>query len=192
MSDLIREIEAAQVRAGEAAVIAHLEASGFGSLTRVDAAQVQAAEELAVAGAGALAEIRAAYSETFGMFATDALICETIRDAGGLSDLVRELDVALNGEAGAAQYGTSLRNLVAQVQRQQPVQILNLADGMRINFRAPDGRRATLHLGRLLADAHASIESEDVAATMRVAIAAYPVAGAGLRVIDPDEIGGAG
>lgn len=138
-----------------------------------------------------LAQIRSAYAETFGPFPgeiTANAICETIEDIGGYADLVRELDVALNGEAGAAKQA-SLCDLVAQVRRQQPVQILNLADGMRINFRAPDGRRATLHLTAMLLDEEADPNVEGV---MLEAIAAYPVAGAGLLAVDPDEIGGAG
>lgn len=93
--------------------------------------------------------------------------------------LVRELDVALNGQVGAAQQA-SLCDLVAQVQRQQPVQILNQPDGMRINFQAPNGERATLYVSTI-ADAAARGEptvcDADVAETMLAAIAAYPVAG---------------
>lgn len=93
--------------------------------------------------------------------------------------LVRELDVALNGEAGAAPQA-ALCDLVAQVQRQQAVRVLKLADGMRINFRAPDGRRGTLHLSRVLRDVElgAMIRfDENVPGIMRAAIDAYPTAG---------------
>jgi hypothetical protein len=98
--------------------------------------------------------------------------------------LVRELDVALNGEMGAA-LQASLCDLVAQVRSQRGVQVLNMADGMRINFRAPDGRRATLHLARLLTP-HAIIADDEVFATMEDAIAAYPVAGEPLPELHSD------
>lgn len=88
--------------------------------------------------------------------------------------LVRALDVALNGETGAAPQA-SLCDLLAQVERQQAVQILNQPDGMRINFRAPDGRRVTLHIEAILNDPGAG--PDHVLATMRAAVAAYPVAG---------------
>lgn len=92
--------------------------------------------------------------------------------------LVRELDVALNGEAGAAKQA-SLCDLVAQVRAQQAVQILNLSDGMRVNFRAPDGRRGTLRLDNLLTNwcINATDSELELVDTMRAAIEAYPVAG---------------
>jgi hypothetical protein len=94
--------------------------------------------------------------------------------------LVRELDVALNGEAGAAKQA-SLVDLVAQVQRQTCVQILRLSDGMRINFRAPDGRRATLFPEALLTQRH-QFAQPSVPDVIRAAIEAYPVAGDPLPV----------
>jgi hypothetical protein len=103
--------------------------------------------------------------------------------------LVRELDVALNGEAGAAKQA-SLCDLVAQVKRQQSVQIMNLADGMRINFRAPSGRRGTLHLSRIMRDIElgAMIEFETgIGDMLRAAIAAYPLAGEPLPEIHSDD-----
>lgn len=93
--------------------------------------------------------------------------------------LVRALDVALNGEAGAAPQA-SLCDILAQIERQQSVQIVNMSDGMRINFRAPDGRRATLHIEAVLNDPGAG--PDHVLATMRAAVDAYPVAGAPLPV----------
>lgn len=101
--------------------------------------------------------------------------------------LIRELDVALNGEAGAAAQA-AMCDLIAQVERQQCVQILNLADGFRLNFRAPNGERATLFLDRLLA--HYNIgDSELVKQVMRNAIAAYPVAGVSVPVEREQQFG---
>ena len=113
----------------------------------------------------------------------DKIMSEVALWASEHSDAVRELDVALNGEIGAPRgVGTNdrLRQLAAQVRAQQPAQILNMADGMRINFRAPDGRRGTLNLARLLdAIEHDPSQFEPgIGDTMRAAIAAYPVAGA--------------
>lgn len=92
--------------------------------------------------------------------------------------LIRELDVALNGAAGAAEQA-SMSDLIAQVTRQQCVQVLNLVDGMRINFRAPDGRRATMYVANCLDLLEPEGTDQDcaVAQTMRDAIAEYPVAG---------------
>lgn len=92
--------------------------------------------------------------------------------------LLRQLDVALNGEAGAAK-SPSLCDLVAQVERQQrAVHIVNFDDGMVINFRAPDGRRATLNLAALLTHFAESAPSDGlVVPVMRDAIAAYPSVG---------------
>lgn len=101
--------------------------------------------------------------------------------------LVRELDVALNGEVGAAQQA-SLCDLVAQVRRQQSVQILNLNSGFRLNFRAPSGRRGTLRLDTLL-DAlgeDAEIFEPGIADVARAAMDAYPVAGEPLP-LDVDQ-----
>lgn len=104
-------------------------------------------------------------------------------------DMIRELDVALNGEAGAAKQA-SLCDLVAQVERQRAVQIVNFGDGMVINFRAPDGRRATLHMDELLDalgnDAALAVEA-GVVDTIRATIAAYPSVGPRLTVETVDE-----
>lgn len=126
-----------------------------------------------VSSPDALAEIRRAYVETFGYLTEDptaASICETIRDVGGTADLVRELDVALNGEAGAR--GCSLSELVVQVQSQASVRILNLSDGMRVNFRAPDGERATMFVQTVAEGCDPAVR-----AAMLGAIADYPVQG---------------
>jgi hypothetical protein len=123
--------------------------------------------------------IELAYTEAFGQPPADAAqICETIRDAGKLADTVRELDVALND----VPTGASLAEIVTQLNARKPVRIVNLADGMRINFRAPDGRRATLHVRATLDGAqelwipHAAVD------TMYAAMDAYPVAGSPLLV----------
>jgi hypothetical protein len=85
-----------------------------------------------------------------------------------------KLDIALNGAAGAT--GASLVDLVEQVERQQrAVHIVNFDDGMVLNFRAPDGRRATLTLSTLFAevdDGHGHPYN-----TARAAIASYPSVG---------------
>lgn len=96
----------------------------------------------------------------------------------GFRLLTRDLDVALNGAAGAAKQA-SLVDLVAQVERERSaVSIVNFDDGMVINFRAPDGRRATLHFGVLMDQAiDAGGEQLDVWNTIAAAIAAYPSAG---------------
>lgn len=99
--------------------------------------------------------------------------------------LLRELDVALNGEAGAAKQA-SLCDLVAQVERQRAVQIVNFDDGMVINFRAPDGRRATLNLAALLGGWRR--DGEPVAAVMADAIASYPSVGPRVPVEEPESL----
>lgn len=92
--------------------------------------------------------------------------------------LVHQLDVTLNGAAGAATR-PSLCDLVAQVERQQrAVHIVNFDDDMVINFRAPDGQRVTLNLAALLAHFAESAPSDGlVVPVMRDAIAAYPSVG---------------
>jgi hypothetical protein len=130
-------------------------------------------------------------TELYVVSARDLSVClRALRDrandsANTLREIVadvHDLDSAMNGVAAA---GVSvgaiprLRQLAAQVRAQQPAQILNLPDGMRINFQAPDGRRATLNLARLLdAVEHDPSQFEPgIADVMRAAIAAYPVAG---------------
>lgn len=103
-----------------------------------------------------------------------------VEDAAARRALSNRLDVALNGAAGAT--GASLVKLVAQVERQRnAVHIVNFDDGMVINFRAPDGRRTTLHLERLLRDwdRDGSLSPDNLAVrdTMRAAIATYPTVG---------------
>jgi hypothetical protein len=117
----------------------------------------------------------------------DKIRAEIEQEASDYRRLVRELDVALNGEAGAAQQA-SLCDLVAQVRRQQSVQILHLNSGFRINFRAPSGRRGTLRLDTLL-DAlgeDSEIFEPGIADVARAAMDAYPVAGEPLP-LDVDQ-----
>lgn len=105
----------------------------------------------------------------------DSSIIEALTDAAATADLVRELDALLHG----VPTGACLADLVALVKARQGIELLNLPDGLRVNFRAPDGRRATLNVSLLLRDwARAGVlNGNGVPETMRDAIAAYPVAG---------------
>lgn len=102
-------------------------------------------------------------------------------------DDVQALDALLNG----VPTGATLAQLVDQVRARQAVQIVNFEDGMRINFRAPDGERATMYLASVLEAGENDFSphfDEGTPATMRAAIADYPVV-QGLPVGEEPEQG---
>lgn len=98
----------------------------------------------------------------------------------GITERTRELDALVNG----VPTGAGLADLVADLRARQSVQLLNLADGMRVNFRAPNGPRATFNFGAYFRE----WEGSPIVEAMREAVAAYPVLiGACPRGEEPEQ-----